>query len=366
MEKLSSATLSYCMRVLIIDDKVPDPSFCAGFPRAYRLLLSLISNGHAVHFLPTCKDTIKSLDKDALSKHGIHVCEDIADLADAGIDVAIISRPHNVHYNLPNVKKYLPNAKTVYDTEALWYRRYDLQLAMTGRLPGWAYRYDEIGMAKQVDLCFVVNAEEKGILEANGVKNVVILGHALDIHEDGLPHSQRSDILVVGGILEADSSNEDGLWHYLEVAWKEVRKQTNARMKVTGRATAPRLLNGDIPGMDLVGLVPNLVPYYESNKVFVASTRFCTGIPWKCHEAMAHGIPNVISPLLAHQLGVIDGVDALVGHNPQEYIDKTVALYHDPVLWNKIRKGGYELIRRDCNPTDFKNILQASLDELFA
>lgn len=352
------------MRILIIDDKVPDPSFCAGFPRAYRLLLSLISNGHTVHFLPTCKDTIKSLDKDSLASHGVHVCENVEDLKGKGVDVAILSRPHNVHYHLPQVKKHLPDVKTVYDTEALWYRRYDLQLQMTGRLPGWAYRYDEIGMARQVDLCFVVNAEEKAILESNGVEKVAILGHALDIQDEGLPHSKRSDILVVGGILEADSSNEDGLWHYLEVAWDKVRQKTGARLKVTGRATSPRLLNTVIDGLELVGLVPDLVPYYQGNRVFVASTRFCTGIPWKCHEAMAHGIPNVISPLLCHQLGVTDGVEALVGHTPEEYIEKTIALYDDPVLWNKIRKGGFDLIRRDCDPAKFKMILQANLDEL--
>jgi glycosyltransferase involved in cell wall biosynthesis len=61
-----------------------------------------------------------------------------------------------------------------------------------------------------------------------------------------------------------------------------------------------------------MGHVGNLVPLYENCKVFVASTRFATGIPWKVHEAMAHGIPCVISQLLADQLGVSHGVEAMV------------------------------------------------------
>jgi glycosyltransferase involved in cell wall biosynthesis len=352
------------MNILIIDDKVPDPSFCAGFPRAYRLLLSLISNGHKVYFFPTLKDTLKSLDLESLEKHGIFVCQNLEDLKNS-IDVTILSRPHNVHYYLPQVRKHLPASKTVYDTEALWYRRYDLQLAMTGKLPGWAYRYDEIGMAKAVDLCFVVNAEEKGILEENGVQKVVILGHALEVQDEGLPHAMREGVLVVGGILEEDSSNEDGLWHYLQCAWDEVHKKTGAKLTVTGRATSPRLINADIPSMELVGLVPDLYPYYQSQRIFVASTRFCTGIPWKCHEAMAAGIPNVISPLLAHQLKATDGVDVMVGNDPKEYVEKSIALYEDASLWTKIRKGGFDLIRRDCNVDNFKKILQASLDGLF-
>jgi O-antigen biosynthesis protein len=351
-------------RLLLIDDKIPDPSFCAGFPRAYRFLLSLVSNGNVVHFHPTNKDSITHLDRETLANNSVYICEKYEELKDGDIDIVIISRPHNVHYNLAKIKELFPSAKIVYDTEALWYRRYDLQLKMTGRLPGWAFRYDEIGMANQVDLCFVVNQEEKTILEESGVKKVVILGHALDIDKKGLPFEDRKDVLVVGGFLEQDSANEDGLWYYLQVAWEAVRKKTGARIKVTGRATSPRILNTHFEGMELVGLVPDLDPYYQTHRVFVATTRFCTGIPWKCHESMANGIPNVISPLLAHQLQVKDGVDALVGNTPQEYINKTIALYEDPVLWNKIRDNGFKLIRRNCDPEQFKKTLQASLDGL--
>lgn len=351
-------------RILLIDDKVPDPSFCAGFPRAYRLLLSLIGNGNVVHFHPSCKSTIQSLDREALANNQVYICENIEDLKDGDIDVAILCRPHNVHYNLPKVKKLLPSAKTIYDTEALWYRRYDLQLKVTGRLPGWAFRYDEIGMAKQVDLCFTVNNEEKSILESNGVKKVVILGHALDICDEGLPHFKRKDILVVGGLLEEDSTNEDGLWYFLHTAWDAVRQRTGADIKVTGRATSPRILNNHFEGMELVGLVPDLSPYYQECRIFVAATRFSTGMPWKCHEAMAHGIPNIISPLLAHQLQARDGINVMVGNTIEEYIEKTIATYDDPILWNRIRKNAFNLIRTDCSPERFKKTLQANLDEL--
>lgn len=352
------------MRILLIDDKVPDPHFGAGFPRAYRLLLSLLSLGHTLYFHPMLLDTLKELDLDLLRSYGINVVEDLSKMAD-DIDVTIISRPHNMHYKLPLVKKYLPSSKTVYDTEALWFRRYDLQLAITGKLPGWAYRYDEIGLAKQVDLCYAINQEEKGILEGNGVKNVVILAHALVPHFDGKPAPWRKDVLVVGGKLEEDSSNEDALWYYLENSWEEVRKQIEAKVCVTGLVTSPRLKTHKFNSVNLMGHVDNLVPLYETHKIFVAATRFATGIPWKVHEAMAHGIPCVISDLLAKQLGVTDGVEALVASSPAEFIEKSVELYTNNDLWEKIRLEAYKLIVRDCDVEKFKTILQASLDALF-
>src|SRR6185369_16267028 len=147
------------MNILLVDDKVPDPQFGAGFPRAYRLLLTLLGLGHKVYFVPTLTASIKDLDLTLLAEHGVTVHESIKTVPAA--DVVIMSRPHNVHYHLPTVRDRFPKAKVIYDTEALWFRRYDLQLSITGKLPGWAYRYDEIGLAKQVDLCFVVNDIEK-------------------------------------------------------------------------------------------------------------------------------------------------------------------------------------------------------------
>lgn len=353
------------MRILIIDDKVPDPSFCAGFPRAYRLLMGLISLGHECHFLPTLKDTLKILDFERLREYGIHVCDDITKLSN--IDVVIMSRPHNVHYCLPKVRQHLPEAKTIYDTEALWFRRYDLQLSITGRLPSWAYRYDEIGMANAVDLCYVVNSEEKTILESHGCKKVVVAGHALDVEEAGLPFQERKGFLVVGGYLEEDSSNEDALWHYLVGAWDDVHTHTGAHLWITGRATAPRLMAHarENPSLTLMGHVPSLPELYQKHRVFVASTRFATGIPWKVHEAMANGIPCLISPLLQKQLGVTDGVEALVAHNDKEYIEKSLDLYTDEALWHSVRQNGFDMIGKNCCPENFKEILRASLVELF-
>lgn len=350
--------------VLIIDDKVPDPHFGAGFPRAYRLLLTLLGLGYRVNFIPTVKDSLKHLDLPLLESNGIHVYDDVQKVPH--VDVAILSRPHNVHYYLPKVFEHHPHAKTIYDTEALWYRRYDLQLSITGRLPGWAYRYDELGLARKVDLCFVVNDVEKGILEEAGAKKVTKLAHALKPHRHGLPYRERKNFLVVGGLLEEDSSNEDGLWEYLEKSWVPVHEELKVPIDVTGKATSPRLKSHGFPEVNLMGHVNDLVPLYESRRVFVAMTRFSTGIPWKVHEAMAHGIPCLISKLLADQLQLSWDDEAMVAETPEEATEKSLELYNDHDLWDHVREKGFKLIERDCNVEKFKHILSTSLDELLS
>jgi glycosyltransferase involved in cell wall biosynthesis len=351
------------IHILLIDDKVPDPQFGAGFPRAYRMLLSLINLGHKIHFYPNVKKSIMELNIDRLRSYGIEVYDDLEKVP-TDINLIICSRPHNAHYHLPVARKRLPNAKVIYDTEALWYRRYDLQMSITGRLPIWAYRYDELGMAKSADLCFVVNEIEKKILEEAGAKKVVMIGHALEPHIQGQRFEDRKDVLVVGGILEEDSSNEDGLWVYLENCWDKVKQVTQSELNVTGKVTSPRLRKHTFEGVNLLGHVPDLVPLYESHRIFVAYTRFATGIPWKVHEAMANGIPCVISPLLADQLGVNDGYEAFVGKDWEDTIEKSIRLYADEKVWRDMRSRAFRLIKRDCDPDKFKKILQATIDEL--
>jgi hypothetical protein len=73
------------MRILIVDDRVPDPHFGAGFPRAYRLLISLLQLGHQVYFFPTLKQTVKELNFETLRKNNIEVVTDIADLKNTNI-----------------------------------------------------------------------------------------------------------------------------------------------------------------------------------------------------------------------------------------------------------------------------------------
>lgn len=352
------------MRVLLVDDRIPDPHFGAGFPRAYRLLLSLKQLGHTIYFFPTLKQSIEDLDIDALSKFGVDVWSDVGSNKDKSVDVVIMSRPHNVHYHLPAIRRAFPNAKVVYDTEALWFRRYDLQLSITGRLPGWAYRYDELGLARQVDMCFVVNDIEKSILEENGVKRVIKLAHALEPHKEGLPFEQRKNLLVVGGKLEEDSTNEDALWWYLENCWSSVCDAIQCDLDATGTVVTNRLHNHTFGRLNLLGHVKNLVPLYESNRVFVASTRFSTGIPWKVHEAMANGIPCVISRLLATQLAIPDDIQAMVCDTPQDYINKTILLYNNKDVWEKMRENAFAYVADDCSIDKFKKLLDLSLAEL--
>ncbi|MFX8899373.1 hypothetical protein ABTN01_20035, partial [Acinetobacter baumannii] len=58
--------------------------------------------------------------------------------------------------------------------------------------------------------------------------------------------------------------------------------------------------------------------------------------------------------------------DAMVARTPEEFVEKSIRLYSEPELWYKVRENAFNLIRRDCDPENFKKILQATVVELFS
>ncbi len=71
---------------------------------------------------------------------------------------------------------------------------------------------------------------------------------------------------------------------------------------------------------------------YRQCRVFIAPTRFAAGIPHKVQEAAAHGVPAVVTPLLARQLGWRHEQEVLVAENPQDFAAQCLRLYRDAEL----------------------------------
>src|SRR5262249_10860428 len=116
----------------------------------------------------------------------------------------------------------------------------------------------------------------------------------------------------------------------------------------------------------LLGFIDDLASFYDRCRVFVAPHRFAAGIPLKVVEAMANGVPCVISPLLAEQLGVTDDVEALVAADPEEFAQQIKRLYGDAALWQRIQRRAFRMIRERFDPAIMREVLRTQIDELLA
>jgi glycosyltransferase involved in cell wall biosynthesis len=113
-----------------------------------------------------------------------------------------------------------------------------------------------------------------------------------------------------------------------------------------------------------MGAVIDLTDVYSQARVFVAPTRFAAGIPLKVYDAAAHGVPTVITPILARGIGWIHERDTLVASTPEEFATACYRLHEDRGLWERIRLSALDMVRADCNAAQFDRIVATLLDSI--
>ena len=123
--------------------------------------------------------------------------------------------------------------------------------------------------------------------------------------------------------------------------------------------------------MSVLGGVADLRPLYDEARVFVAPTRFASGIPLKVIHAAAHGLPVVATSLLAKQLAWQDGRELLQADSADDFAVACATLHEDPVLWDRVRTNALGRAAGDYSTRAFSKALDGALpacqgDELIA
>jgi glycosyltransferase involved in cell wall biosynthesis len=96
-------------------------------------------------------------------------------------------------------------------------------------------------------------------------------------------------------------------------AWPE------ARLAIVGRSPTPRVRAlADLPGVEVTGEVPDIRPWLTGSRVYACPMTSGTGIKNKLLEAMACGLPCVVTPLALQGLDVVVEKHMLVGSSAGE------------------------------------------------
>jgi sugar transferase (PEP-CTERM/EpsH1 system associated) len=93
---------------------------------------------------------------------------------------------------------------------------------------------------------------------------------------------------------------------------------------------------GDLPGINVVGFVPNLEELYANCSVFVAPLRFSAGLQIKVLEAMTAAIPVVAAPTICSGLAAVPEEHMLVAQSAEQYAAQVLRLLDDNNLSRRI------------------------------
>lgn len=355
---------SGAMRVLFLEDRVPDPTLGCGYPRSYEIINIMSELGLQVTVYPMRNDDRPEPWTAWLQQKGVEVFYATAEneyplsklLKERRefYDYIWVSRPHNMKLSINLIKSICPDTAVIYDAEALFSLREILQYEVNGKPLKEAQKkkriQDEIDLIRKADQIVTVSERERDmILQHNDSAIIHVLGHTYEPNPTPNPFGDRQDILFVGGFLDSPSPNEDAALYFVERIFPLIRQKIDARLWIVGnnRLESIKALASD--EIIVTGRVESLFEYYNRCRVFVVPTRYAAGIPFKLQECINHGLPAVTTPLISEQLGPVEDT-LLVGHSPKEFAEQVVKCYTDEPLWNRLRDNGLDYINKECSP----------------
>jgi len=358
------------LRIVYIDDRIPDRSLGAGFPRSHDIVTALATMGHHVTYatstFPVVGESRAGLPPEVEIFDGFRSRERLVNEYFSSSDVVWISRPHNLKLLWKQYGAALTGRrfKLVYDAEAIFSQRSDTREAILGapeprqsdfEPAGFA---EEVTLAKLADLVTVVCEADREALLRAGVRTVQVVGHSVTAVPTPASFDDRDAFLFVGSVHGLDNPNADSLRSFWKTSWAAIHRATNAPLLVAGYGT--ELMRQEIsdPTVKFLGRQEDLLPLYNRARVFVVPTRYAAGQPFKAHEAAAHGVPMVVSPLIGSQLNWDHGNDYFAACNENEMAEHCVRLFEDEQLWDRFRANALARVQAELSPTVFTKSLQ--------
>ena len=181
------------------------------------------------------------------------------------------------------------------------------ELGVTARAPArWIYAREARSLAvfeplaaRRAEAVLVVNERERASLLALAPDaNVQVVPNGIALDEFRPPSGPSSDFRVTFcGVMDYEPNEAAAIWLAREV-WPAVhRRHPSSRLSLVGAnptAAVRRLAEAD-PSIDVTGTVPDVRPYLWRSALAVAPLRVARGIQNKVLEALAAGLPCVVT-----------------------------------------------------------------------
>ena len=370
-------------RVLFIEDTVPLRQLGSGFVRANDIVGAIVDAGCEVSVLPVngAPYSIQSLlgglpeTVEVLHDLSIDLLENFLHERRGFYDLIWISRTHNFTRVRPKFEAagvFADRVPIVLDTEAVVTVR-DAAFAI---IRGGAHKNFNFDAALRdefagTEICRHVTAVsvlEADLLSSLGLRSVSMIGTRREPRLTEENFASRAGLLFVASIHQPDSPNLDSLtWYADEILPALEREMDNPPVLNFCGYVAPRINLSTFENdsrIKIHGPAADLTPFYASNRVFIAPTRFAAGTPYKIYEAASHGLPCVATDLLARQLGWLPGAELLIApvYDARRFAAQIALLYRTETLWTKLRQQAAARLAAENSAAAFQQSVSRVLD----
>lgn len=136
--------------------------------------------------------------------------------------------------------------------------------------------------------------------------------------------------------------NVEGISWFCREVWPNVRRrQPEATLQLVGRRPGSAVLRlQEIPGVEVVGQVPDVRPYLANAALSVVPLRIARGVQNKVLESMAMGKATVVSPQALEGIAAQPGEHLLQANTPEQWVATLSNLLVDSAARQRLGQAG--------------------------
>ncbi|MFZ5638490.1 MAG: glycosyltransferase [Pseudomonadota bacterium] len=344
-------------RLLFIDWSTPRPDCDAGSITAFYLMKILVDLGYDVVFAPDdmlrlghYTATLESIGVTCLSADRHGPLETHLATEGEGYDYALICRAPFAAKWLEPIRRHAPSARVILNTADLYFLREIREAELEGSSEkleaAMRWKAQELDIIRRCDHCIVMSDHEQAILarEAPDARVHLVPLMFVDIPGRAVGFDARKDLLFIGGFLHRP--NVDAVTWFCERVWPRVRERLpGVRVHLLGSNPDDEVRAlGKHPGVEVVGFVEDIKPWFDAIRLSVAPLRYGAGIKGKLGTSLSFGVPSVATNIAVEGMHLIDGQHVLVADEEAAFAEAIVRLYCDPALWLQISDAGLRFV----------------------
>ena len=204
----------------------------------------------------------------------------------------------------------------------------------------------ESALLGEFDRVYVCSETDRVRLQAESSARVCVLPNTIRVPDPPVPaHVGDFSFLFVGTL--GYYPNEDAVRYLATEILPKVRRSAKKQIPVSvAGAGATRALQefAKDHGVEIVGEVPDVRPWYARSGAVVAPIRAGGGTRIKVLEAFAFRRPVVSTSLGVEGLNVQDGHHVLLGDEADSFAERCLRLWDDPLLAAHLVEQSYALV----------------------
>ncbi len=226
--------------------------------------------------------------------------------------------------------------------------------AATGPPKQWLYRFEghrlrrlERDLLSWSKAVFLVSPAEAAVYDQfthAGASTVATNGVDLDYFAPDWNRPTKTACAFVGA-MDYLPNVDAAIW-FATAVWPRIRAEIpEAEFRVIGRKPTPAVLQlASLPGVTIVGQVPDVRPFVADCAAVVVPMRLSRGLQNKVLEALAMGKAVVAAPPALAALQTVSGTHLLAAESVDEWVTTVVGLLRSPDRQRALGQAGREYV----------------------